>query len=492
MTLDDTTLLRRFAVEGSEADFSELVRRYLDLVYSAALRQVNGNSGLAADICQSVFIDLARKARSIRPGLALAAWLHRATRLAALAAMRAENRRAVREQEAAAMRELQQTEPAPDWTAFRPMIDEALDDLSDRDREAVLLRYCRNQSLRRVADSLGVNENAARMRVDRALDKLRVVLAKRGVTSTSSTLAAALAGQAITVAPTGLAATVTTTALAVAAASTASTLGMIPLMASMKMKVALATTLATAVATPVLIQRNQIARLGEDNRSLKMHTAELDRLRLENAQLVASRLDPNELASLRAQQSELLRLRAEVAALRQQNQQVTATKTPAAPVPLKAVSEPEHNEFISSEAWTEVGSDTPERAFQSFMAVLKSGDTNRIASTVHWDVQWKEPVTDDDKKLVEKSMQDYLDTLQKAPGKLAAFRLGSLVDRNDDRKRVFFSTRAGDGTQFDSNFEMIYTDGLWKPVLSMGWFDRGNSSGFFTTPVFGPRIDLDP
>jgi RNA polymerase sigma factor (sigma-70 family) len=492
MTRDDTTLLRRFAVEGSEADFSELVRRYLDLVYSAALRQVKGDSGLAADICQSVFIDLARKARSIRPGVALAAWLHRATRLAALAAMRAENRRAVREQEAAAMYEIQQTEPAIDWAAFRPVIDGALDDLSDRDREAVLLRYFRNQSLRRVADSLGVNENAARMRVDRALDKLRVVLAKRGVTSTSSTLAAALAGHAMTAAPAGLAATVTTTALAAAAVSTVSTLGMIPLMASIKMKLGLAAVVATAVATPVVIQRHQLLRLGEENRSLKMQTEELERLRLENAKLAASRLDPNEVTGLRAQPGELLRLRAEVAALRQQNQQVTATKSPTAPVSSKTVSEPEHKEFISSEAWTEVGSDTPERAFQSFMAVLKSGDANRIASAVHWDVQWKEPVTEADKKLVEKSMQDYLDMLQKAPGKLAAFRLGSLVDRNDDRKRVFFSTRAGDGTQFDSNFEMIYTDGQWKPVLSMGWVDRGNSSGFFTTPVFGPQIDLEP
>jgi len=101
MTQVDATLLRRFAVEGCESGFAKLVERYLDLVYSAALRQVNGDSGLAADICQSVFIDLARKARSIRPETAVAAWLHRATRLAALAALRSEGRRAAREQEVA-------------------------------------------------------------------------------------------------------------------------------------------------------------------------------------------------------------------------------------------------------------------------------------------------------------------------------------------------------------------------------------------------------
>src|SRR6266700_2792201 len=138
MTHDDATLLRRFAVEGCESAFAEIVQRYLDLVYSAALRQVNGDSGLAADICQSVFIDLARKARFLRPEAALAAWLHRATRLAALAALRSEGRRAAREQEVANMHE--PDEQPVDWNSFRPAIDAALDDLSDQDREAVLLR----------------------------------------------------------------------------------------------------------------------------------------------------------------------------------------------------------------------------------------------------------------------------------------------------------------------------------------------------------------
>jgi RNA polymerase sigma factor (sigma-70 family) len=490
MTQDDATLLRRFALESSESAFSELVRRYLDLVYSAALRQVNGDSGLAADICQSVFIDLARKARFIRPEAPLAAWLHRATRLAALAALRSEGRRAAREQEVAIMHE--QDEQPVDWNSFRPAIDAALDDLNDQDREAVLLRYFQQQPLREVAAALGLSENAARMRVDRALDKLRRVLAKRGVTSTASALSVALTAQALTPAPAALAGTLVATALSAAAVSTTSTL--LPLMASIKLKLGLAAVLVAAVGTPLVFQRNENARLRDENRDLRGLTAEVERLRRENTEITASRPDPGELARLRGQQSELMRLRAEVGALREQARKLNAAtaQTPSPPTTAKTSPEPEGKEFISAEKWTEVGADTPERAFQSFLAVLKGGDATRIASTVHWDVQWKDDVTEDDKKLVGKSMQDYLEMLQRAPKKVAAFRLSSTADSGEDRKRVFFSTQTSDGTQIDSSFDMAYTDGAWRPVLSLRWLDRKNSSSFATSPVFGPQIDLEP
>jgi hypothetical protein len=147
--------------------------------------------------------------------------------------------------------------------------------------------------------------------------------------------------------------------------------------------------------------------------------------------------------------------------------------------------EPEGQDFISADAWTETGSDTPERAFQSFLAVLKTGDATRIASAVHWDVRWKESVTDDDKQLVERSKEDYLKMLRLAPNKIASFRLDSIAERGADRKRVFFTIRTPAGKQIDSSFEMIHAGGGWKPVLTMGWF------GFGTTPVFGREIDLE-
>ena len=189
-----------------------------------------------------------------------------------------------------------------------------------------------------------------------------------------------------------------------------------------------------------------------------------------------------------------MRLRAEVGALREQTGKLNAATAhkPSPPTTAKTSPEPEGKEFISAEKWMEVGADTPERAFQSFLAVLKAGDAGRISSTVHWDVQWKDDVTEEDKKLVEKSMHDYLEMLQRAPNKVTAFRLSSMVDSGEERKRVFFSTRTSDGAQIDSSFDMAYTDGAWRPVLSMRWLDRKNSSSFVTSPVFGPKIDLEP
>jgi hypothetical protein len=130
-----------------------------------------------------------------------------------------------------------------------------------------------------------------------------------------------------------------------------------------------------------------------------MQTTELEQLRRENAELSASRDDANELVRLRAQQSELMRLRGEVGALREQARQLSAGRAKTSPTTAKTNPEPEGKEFISAEQWNEVGADTPERAFQSFLEVLKSGDATRIASTVHWDVQWKDEVTEDDMEL---------------------------------------------------------------------------------------------
>jgi hypothetical protein len=102
------------------------------------------------------------------------------------------------------------------------VLDDALHELTETDRDALVLRFFENLSLREVGTRLGVNENAARMRVDRALDKLQELLSRRGITSTSSALAAALVAGAVVSAPAGLAATITTTAMAPALATQAS------------------------------------------------------------------------------------------------------------------------------------------------------------------------------------------------------------------------------------------------------------------------------
>jgi RNA polymerase sigma factor (sigma-70 family) len=215
MPPNDAELLRRFAAKRDEAAFAELVNRYLNLVYFAALRQVGGDAHRAEDVAQNVFTLLARKASSLLRHQALAGWLHTTTRFAASEAMRAERRRLVREQEAYAMHATSgDSGNDTEWDRLRPVIDEALAELGDADREAVLLRFFADQPLAAVGAKLQISNNAARMRIDRALDKLHALLAKRGVTSTAAALSAILATHAGAMAPAGLARNVASSALA--------------------------------------------------------------------------------------------------------------------------------------------------------------------------------------------------------------------------------------------------------------------------------------
>ena len=213
----DAELLRRYAEEKSEAAFAELVRLHLNLVYFAALRQVGGDAHRAKDVAQTVFTDLARKAASLTGRATLTGWLHTSTRFAATKLRRADFTRQQHEQEATTMNALlSDSDPAAEWERLRPMIDDVIHELDDRDREAVLLRYFENRPFADIGATLRLSEDAARMRVDRALEKLRAALARRGVKSTGAALAIAFANQVGATAPAGLASAITGAALAAA------------------------------------------------------------------------------------------------------------------------------------------------------------------------------------------------------------------------------------------------------------------------------------
>jgi len=228
----DAQLLREYAIEKSEPAFGEVVHRHADLVYSAALRQV-GSPDSAGEIAQRVFIDLARKARSLagrlREDASLAGWLYRATRYAALNLLRNERRRHARERQV--MQELHSaSESSPDWNSVSPLLDEAISGLGEQERDALLLRFFKNQDFRAVGAALGVSDDTAQKRVARGLEKLRVALERRGVTTTTTALSAALASQAVQAAPAGLAAALIGNSLANATAGGGAMLTLIKLM----------------------------------------------------------------------------------------------------------------------------------------------------------------------------------------------------------------------------------------------------------------------
>ncbi len=205
MNASDSELLQRFVRDGSEDAFTELLRRHVDLVFSAALRQVRLDAQAAEDVTQTVFTDLARKARQLTQHPTLTGWLYTSTRLAATQHRRTDSRRLAREIAAHTMsRFLASDAPEPDWNQLRGVLDEAMHDLNDADREAVLLRFFEKRPLAEIGVRLGLSENTARMRVERALDKLHAALAKRGITSTAAALSLALSVHAVSAAPAGL------------------------------------------------------------------------------------------------------------------------------------------------------------------------------------------------------------------------------------------------------------------------------------------------
>lgn len=222
----DTSPLRRYAEHGDEAAFAELVRQHLPLVYRCACRLLGGDAARAEDVAQEVFADLARKAHALASHPALAAWLHTTTRYAAARVRRGEQRRRTRDEEAERMNQIEQAgADTPRWDGLQPVIDEALAHLKETDREAVLLRFFAENSYAEIGRRLGLSEDAARMRTDRAMEKLRVWLARRGIGSTAAALGVAFAGQGAVAVPAGLAISVTQGALSVAAGTAVGALG---------------------------------------------------------------------------------------------------------------------------------------------------------------------------------------------------------------------------------------------------------------------------
>lgn len=203
----DHDLLHHYQTAQSQAAFSALVQRYVDLVYSTAARQVS-SPDFAKEVSQQVFLELAARASKLRPNTHLASWLYVVTRRRAIDLVRREARRMKNETMAAAQSAIDQSGEAL-WPALRPLLDDVLGELSEGEREAVVRRFFENEGFRDIGAAMRISEDTAQKRVSRALDRLCELLSKRGLVATATAVASAVSAHAVEAAPAGLGASVT-------------------------------------------------------------------------------------------------------------------------------------------------------------------------------------------------------------------------------------------------------------------------------------------
>ena len=331
----DLDLLRQFARENSQDAFAEIVRRHLNLVYSAARRQVHSPQ-LAEDIAQSVFADLARGAGKLKPGTILTAWLYSVTRRTAIDAIRKEFRRQLREQTAMEMNNMNAT--ANDWAQIEPLLDDAMAALDETDRSAILLRFFENKNLREVGEALGASEDAAQKRVSRAVERLREFFSKRNATIGAGGLAVLISANAVQSAPVGLAVTISAAAvLAGTAVHTSTVIAASKVIAMTTLQKTLITATVAVLAGAGIYEAHQTSQLRDQVQMLQQQQAplagqiqQLQRERDDATNRLAGLIAENARLKSNPDHPELLKLRGEVTLLKAAEAQKENDPTDAA------------------------------------------------------------------------------------------------------------------------------------------------------------------
>jgi RNA polymerase sigma factor (sigma-70 family) len=298
MMTDSQRLLAEYAANGSERAFQQLVARYVDLVYSTAIRLVDGDAHRAKDVAQTVFFDLSRTAAKLSPNSMLGGWLHRHTCFVARTVMRGERRRQARERQAMEMSALNNHADMA-LAEIAPVLDEAINELGADDRDAILLRFFEQRNLRSVGEALGINENVAQKRVARAVNELATLLRRRGYTLPAAALATGLTAGAVTAAPAGLALSIAGTVFAAtgAAGGTGLTSAKVAGLAKLKVGIVGAIVVASAV-TAIFLQHQSKAKLRNESVVVEPQTTQTAPADIPDSQSDGPEMakpDPNDL-----------------------------------------------------------------------------------------------------------------------------------------------------------------------------------------------------
>jgi RNA polymerase sigma factor (sigma-70 family) len=313
--------------------FAELVHRHVDFVHSAALRMVR-DAHLAEDVTQDVFIALAQNALKLTARPVLSGWLHRTAQNLAANAVRSDLRRRVREQKAATMNELVSAASDALWENIAPQLDAALGELNESDRDALLLRYFERKSTQEMAQILGLSDEAAQKRVNRAVERLRDHFSKRKVAIGASGLAVVISANAVQSAPVGLATNISSNAaLAGSAVHTSTLIAAAKTIAMNTIQKTVITATIALVAGAGIYEARQGAQLRGQNRALQQQQAalaeqiqELQRDRDEATNRLGTLFAENERMKFGRNEAELLKLRGEVGQLRQEMQGLPAAR----------------------------------------------------------------------------------------------------------------------------------------------------------------------
>jgi RNA polymerase sigma factor (sigma-70 family) len=475
---DDAELLRRYSADRSEPAFAELVQRHIDFVYAAALRQVGGDAHHAADVAQYVFTEVANKAAVLARHHVFKGWLFTTTRHAAANVVRAEHRRRRREQEAGTMNDLtHESARDSEWAELRPVLDEALGALRPGDRDAVFLRFFEGRDYPEIGARLSLSPNVTRLRVERALEKMRAVLARRGVGSTTTALAAVLTTQAAVIAPAGLGTAVTGTALA-----TATSGGLASLFVFMSMTKVQATVvggLLLAGMLGVALQQRAHAGLRDDLVSVRQQSREVARLRAEN-----ERLNRPAVATNDREGDELAKLRAETDALKKQI--AAAASIPLAPG------------MVPSSAWKNVGRATPGAALETLLWAAENGDIQTTGKMVGFDPLVRlqaDAIYGEMPDVLRKagevtSVEEMVGLAWTVGAQLAGAQLGAALppprktsDQPDDLT-LFVHLQKADGTLCIEQMKFHRTDDGWQWMLSHRNLDFvGSGIGHYTDHI---------